>query len=93
MHIVNDKDVVIVASDGIFDNIFDEDILKCLQNKNWIKDTIENSDAEEAAICLAERASALSKDKDYESPFAQHAKKYNKSYPGGKVDDITVIVG
>jgi serine/threonine protein phosphatase PrpC len=42
MHIVNDKDVVIVASDGIFDNIFDEDILKCLQNKNWIKDGIEN---------------------------------------------------
>jgi len=41
---------------------------------------------------LAERASALSNDKQYDSPFAQHAKKHNKSYPGGKVDDITVIV-
>ncbi len=62
MHLVNDKDVIILASDGIFDNIFDEDILKCLSYRNWDRDSIEDSDAEQAAICLAEKASALSKD-------------------------------
>ncbi len=92
MHLVDDKDVIILASDGIFDNIFDEDILKCLSYRNWDRGSIEDSDAEQAAICLAEKASLLSKDQEYDSPFAQHAKKYNKNEPGGKVDDITVIV-
>ena len=34
----------------------------------------------------------MSYDKEYDSPFAKHAREFNKSYPGGKKDDITVIV-
>ena len=30
VHVVKNKDLVILASDGIFDNVFDKDILKCL---------------------------------------------------------------
>ena len=88
------KDLVILASDGILDNMFDKDILECLKSsQDWTSDLILDQEAEKAAICLAERASKLSHDTSYDSPFAQHARQHNKNHPGGKVDDITVIVG
>ncbi len=91
---VKNKDLVILASDGILDNMFDKDILHCLKSsQDWMSDLIEDHDTEKAAVCLAERASKLSQDPTYDSPFAQHARQHNKNFPGGKVDDITVIVG
>ena len=36
-------------------------------------------------------ANEYAHDKNYDSPFAKHAKKSGKNYRGGKADDITVI--
>merc|ERR1712032_526258 len=44
------------------------------------------------ADCIAKKAYHLGKNKSYDSPFAQSAKKYGKRYKGGKHDDITVTV-
>ncbi len=30
--------------------------------------------------------------KDYDSPFSKNAREQGKNYPGGKKDDVTVIV-
>jgi protein phosphatase PTC7 len=46
----------------------------------------------EAATCIAKTAEALSFKKDYDSPFAVHARQAGRNHPGGKKDDITVIV-
>ena len=46
----------------------------------------------EAATCIAKTAEALSFNKDYDSPFAVHARQAGRNHPGGKKDDITVIV-
>ena len=34
----------------------------------------------------------MSNQKDYDSPFAKHAREAGKSHPGGKKDDITIVV-
>jgi len=44
------------------------------------------------ASCLATSAEKLSYDKDYDSPFAINAREANRKHPGGKKDDITVVV-
>ena len=87
VHIVNDGDIVVLASDGIFDNLFEEDILNCLR-----RDRTKSSFTSDSADCLANTAQRKSEDRIYESPFAKHAQAHGKSEPGGKVDDITVIV-
>jgi serine/threonine protein phosphatase PrpC len=54
IHLVNDKDLVILASDGILDNIFDKDILSCLKSSHeWTSSLVEDSDTERAATCIA----------------------------------------
>lgn len=35
----------------------------------------------------------MSNDQEHFSPFAKAAKEANKEHSGGKMDDITVIVG
>jgi hypothetical protein len=51
--------------------MFDKDIIKCLKSSHdWRSNLVEDKDAEKAAICLAERASKLSQDSSYDSPFS-----------------------
>ncbi len=76
--------MIVIGSDGLFDNLFDEDLVKCIDNPNV--------EPQSAATCLAERAQALSLDKSYDSPFAKNARAAGRSHPGGKKDDITVVV-
>ena len=45
-----------------------------------------------AANCIAEKAESMSNVKDYDSPFASHARESGRNHLGGKQDDITVIV-
>ncbi len=88
-----------MGTDGLFDNLFDEDVKKCV-NKS-IKDYSNNDDLTqrgvfEAASCLSTYAEFMSYQKKYESPFTRGALESGKSLEknlGGKEDDITVIVG
>ena len=85
-HTVADGDLIVMGSDGVFDNMYESHILKCL------KSSIGEVDVQVAATCLADKSLAMSKDEKFDSPFAIEGRKYGKDYPGGKEDDITVIV-
>ncbi|KAI9505773.1 phosphatase 2C-like domain-containing protein [Coemansia spiralis] len=87
-------DIIIVGSDGVFDNLFDEDILEEV-NQHLPPFTLPQFHVDPKAISLAiaKRARLVSEDARYtESPFQMRAMQEGLYYQGGKRDDITVIV-
>lgn len=90
-HDVQDKDLVIVASDGLWDNIYDDTIMKII-NEDFIKEKGEIENCDKLATTLANLAEKYSLDVSYESPFAKRARARGIEYYGGKEDDITVVV-
>ncbi|KAI9320410.1 phosphatase 2C-like domain-containing protein [Dichotomocladium elegans] len=87
---IQDGDILIVATDGLYDNLYDDEILEevhqCLVN---------NDDAAPQRIsdALALRAKMVSEDPSYTaSPFQSRAIHEGMYYQGGKADDITVLV-
>lgn len=80
---VQPGDLIVMGTDGLFDNLYDEDI----QN-------IASMTSEPAVIAqlLARRAFVVANSKTIISPFAKAARE--NGYPlaaGGKLDDITVL--
>lgn len=90
-HDIQDKDIVLVASDGLWDNLFDEVIIETINDRVQGKNGLL-TDCEEAANYLAALAEKYSLDVQYESPFSKRAKARGFEYYGGKEDDITLIV-
>lgn len=76
-------DIVVMGTDGLFDNVFPADIINVLSKEKT---------AANMADSLVATARMHSLRTDYESPFAVEALKSGKFYVGGKPDDITVIV-
>lgn len=87
-------DIIVMGSDGLFDNVFDHEILSSVANQN---------DVAETAKVIASLANDHSKDIKFDSPYAIEArargidveewKKFlGMKLTGGKLDDITVIV-
>ncbi len=71
----------------MWDNLFDEDILEVLA-------AASTHDPATIAQLIARQAHLVANDKDVLSPFSKSARL--NGYPlatGGKLDDITVIVG
>lgn len=84
-------DIIIAGSDGLFDNLYDQDIVKTAEHN--MKLFSNNSDlCENLAKTLAEKAVHKAWDHNYKSPFSRNAAKAGKKYVGGKLDDTTVIV-
>ena len=79
--------MLVIATDGLFDNLYDKDIVSCMKGAS--SNEIVPSDV---AHCLAKKAETLSFDKSYDSPFARNARDAKRNHPGGKKDDITVVV-
>lgn len=82
------EDIIVFGTDGLLDNMYPreiEDILK--------RGTSEEVNPEELASTIAEFALYNSLDKYRCSPFARAAHLEGKQHIGGKIDDITVIVG
>ncbi|XVE58966.1 hypothetical protein DITRI_Ditri05aG0005900 [Diplodiscus trichospermus] len=88
-------DTIVMGSDGLFDNVFDSEIVSTLAM---------HADVVEAAKALANLASNHSTDSRFESPYSLEARTKGLDVPfwkkilgmkltGGKLDDITVIVG
>ena len=83
------KDFVVMGSDGLFDNLYDEDIEMCLKpNVKPVKDQLDQFDLIEpskAANCMASKAYKLGKQERYLSPFAKGAREAGaRGYIGGK---------
>lgn len=81
-------DIILTATDGLFDNMPDYMILqelKKLKNTNY-------ESIQQTAKSIAEQAHVLAYDPNYMSPFAQFACDNGLNVRGGKPDDITVLL-
>ena len=86
-------DLIITATDGLFDNINDEMILSEVSRLVPADpDDIERKDLDLVARSLAALARRKATDKHVKSPFSLAAQEAGFNFRGGKVDDITVIV-
>ncbi|XP_065847781.1 probable protein phosphatase 2C 26 isoform X1 [Euphorbia lathyris] len=88
-------DTIVMGSDGLFDNVFNEEIVSTMA---------KHTSVAEAAKALANLANIHSTDSEFESPYALEARSKGFDVPlwkkilgrkltGGKLDDITVVVG
>ncbi|CAK9164154.1 unnamed protein product [Ilex paraguariensis] len=88
-------DTIIMGSDGLFDNVFDHEVVSTVARYNNVSN---------AAKALANLAHNHSIDSNFDSPYSLEARAQGYDVPwwkkilgkkltGGKLDDITVIVG
>jgi protein phosphatase PTC7 len=94
-HPVNHGDIIVLGSDGLWDNLHRATIVEMI--RPYVKWTEENSfgmieDVGLISEMLAKEAEKLSYRHNYLSPFAESARAYGYECNGGKPDDITVIV-
>lgn len=81
---VQEGDIIILGSDGLFDNLFDSEIL----------DIVNTSSMESVADVLCRTAYMKSQSVNLETPFRKSACELGlvDSPLGGKLDDITIVV-
>ncbi|XP_038896719.1 probable protein phosphatase 2C 55 [Benincasa hispida] len=80
-------DIVVVGTDGLMDNLFVEEIERVLEA------VAETATPESLASQLAMAAMYNSYDENFVSPFSVAVRAAGRMQTGGKIDDITVIVG
>lgn len=82
-------DVILVATDGVFDNV----PLKLLVDTiNEVEGEVDPVRLQMCANTIALMARSLSFDSDFMSPFSINARRNNINAMGGKPDDITVVL-
>ncbi|KAK3084741.1 hypothetical protein FSP39_018193 [Pinctada imbricata] len=85
---VEEGDIILLGSDGLFDNMNEDMLLDCISKlKDHRQETVQKT-----AHTIAEEAHTLSFDEDYLSPFALSAREAGINIRGGKPDDITVVI-
>jgi len=86
-------DVIVMGSDGIFDNIFDEQITDIVQ-ANFAKHGKgnEQSAVNSCVSQLVELARDQSLSRNIDTPFSKAARENSYYHRGGKPDDITACV-
>jgi protein phosphatase PTC7 len=93
-------DIIIMASDGFFDNVWDEDLARLIKHSCLMEDIEQENCVANMAEQLALIAASNSQDKLFRSPWSVECSKQadnvsllRKLFPrGGKVDDITVVL-
>jgi len=85
---IQDGDIVIVGSDGLFDNLFDQEILTIVNDNTQS----ERADVQQIADFITQRAHEAAAQETIPTPFCVNARKSGYTYNGGKMDDITVVV-
>jgi len=87
---IQDGDVLVLGSDGLFDNLWNEDVAELVSNAG------SEADVSELAQIISLKASETSEDSyTTKTPWAVGAKAAGKRgavWSGGKMDDITVVV-
>jgi serine/threonine protein phosphatase PrpC len=81
-------DIIVMGSDGIYDNLFEDDILEEIiscQKQHGLNPQIISDN-------LAWRAKIVSNDTSNDTPFQSRAMQEGLYYQGGKRDDISVLV-
>ncbi|EEQ97412.1 PP2C phosphatase, putative [Perkinsus marinus ATCC 50983] len=83
---LEEGDMVVLASDGLWDNVFNKDVMRVLEE--------QQDDVHAAAKELAIMAVTNGRNRKYASPFFRNAlSQGNFVGLGGKEDDVTVVVG
>lgn len=80
---VEPNDVIVMGTDGLFDNVFPKTMVHVVK---------KGKNPKEMAKELSNIAYLNSRKPNVSSPFAKLAKKNKIKWSGGKPDDITVIV-
>jgi protein phosphatase PTC7 len=86
-------DVVVVGSDGLFDNLFDHEILKIVVEERSKHRDDAKTFTQAASDRLLKDARVIAAEKYRTTPFSQGAKEAGYKFQGGKMDDITVVTG
>lgn len=93
------KDIIVIGSDGLFDNVFDRKILKIVNSQTRIIDRIPNKEiysrvARSIAKILSARAKMNGETEGHiKTPFSKEVEKqFQEPYFGGKNDDTTIMV-
>lgn len=87
-------DVVVIGSDGLFDNVFVEEMVRIVE-KSLSGKSATAAAMESAANALLKEAHRNGLNETFLSPFAREAiaaRKAPSNYRGGKPDDISIIV-
>ncbi|KAF3794226.1 putative protein phosphatase 2C 71 [Nymphaea thermarum] len=86
--VLDQGDVIVMATDGLFDNLYDEEIATIVSNS--LK---ANLGAKDIADVLAEKAQEIGRSSAVRSPFADAAHSFGyTTFTGGKLDDVTIVV-
>lgn len=86
-------DVVLLMTDGVLDNIFDDELEELVStsinvhSKKKSPSEVPNLVSQDIAF----KARLFSEDSKRESPFTIEGRKAGRNYLGGKEDDITVV--
>jgi protein phosphatase PTC7 len=84
-------DVLVLGSDGLFDNLSDDDILEIVRLHEKVLQEAQQPAAVAQALAFA--AFEASIDRDKATPYSEAASAaFDMVYSGGKQDDITVVV-
>mmetsp|Transcript_43637 Transcript_43637/g.102923 ORF Transcript_43637/g.102923 Transcript_43637/m.102923 type:complete len:605 (+) Transcript_43637:121-1935(+) len=99
-------DLVLMGTDGIFDNLYDEELKEICEcaTSPWdvnglagpkppreVQHPLEEELASRLAIAVARAAFLRSLDRNAKTPFGENARREGGSHSGGKMDDITVV--
>lgn len=82
-------DIILVATDGVFDNVPMKLLVDTLSEVEGEHDPVK---LQMCANSIALIARSLSFDSDFMSPFSINARRNNINTMGGKPDDITVVL-
>jgi len=88
---VRPGDILVLATDGLFDNVDEEALLDLIEGL-LTEGSGTGASPQQLADAIAARAKELSLDKSVDSPFAILAKDNDILWGGGRPDDITVLV-
>ncbi|TYZ63339.1 hypothetical protein PybrP1_012878 [[Pythium] brassicae (nom. inval.)] len=87
-----DGDLIVLGTDGLFDNLFPAQITSLLDTVLPPTPEIDAASMEKVASCIAHTAHKSAKGTKTKTPFAQAAARAGYEFTGGKMDDITVVV-
>lgn len=90
---VESGDIVILMTDGVIDNVFDDELEELVSTSVTIHSRKHSASEVPRLVAqdIAFKARELSENSLRESPFTVEARKHGLNQLGGKEDDITVV--
>jgi len=85
---VEEGDLLVVGTDGVFDNLHDHEICDLLAS---LCPEAGRASPERLAEAIVSAACERSRRRDGSSPFSVHARNSGYAHAGGKMDDVTCV--